>query len=127
MSRYFQDICDAAFAPVPKSINIVGIQRDVYVRRLSAKDRLSLLPTDRIQVGQGASQSISMKDVVEKNNLLIKLAIVESNGKPVFKDLKEVADLPDILNAALLRVANEVNKEEDEAGKPESEGPSNDS
>ncbi len=127
MSNYFKDICDAAFAPVPKSINIVGIQRDVYVRRLSAKDRLSLLPTDRIQVGQGASQSISMKDVVEKNNLLIKLAIVESNGKPVFKDLKEVADLPDILNAALLRVANEVNKEEDEAGKPESEGPSNDS
>lgn len=127
MSRYFQDICDAAFAPVPKSINIVGIQRDVYVRRLSAKDRLSLLPTDRIQVGQGASQSISMKDVVEKNNLLIKMAIVDSGGKPVFKDLKEVADLPDILNAALLRVANEVNKEEDEAGKPESEGPSNDS
>lgn len=127
MSRYFQDICDAAFAPVPKSINIVGIQRDVYVRRLSAKDRLSLLPTDRIQVGQGASQSISMRDVVEKNNLLIKMAIVDSGGKPVFKDLKEVADLPDILNAALLRVANEVNKEEDEAGKPESEGPSNDS
>jgi len=127
MSRYFQDICDAAFAPVPKSINIVGIQRDVYVRRLSAKDRLSLLPTDRIQVGQGASQSISMRDVVEKNNLLIKMAIVDSGGKPVFKDLKEVADLPDILNAALLRVANEVNKEEDEAGKSESEGPSNDS
>lgn len=119
-NEFFSKIIAVATPPIKRTINIVGESQDIYIRRISASDRIKLTPGNRIAVGANAgSTEFTLQDLINKQHLLVQLAIVDSNGGKLFQNIDDVARLPDVLVKELHKYAEEVNKEVEEVGKPE--------
>lgn len=123
---YFGKIITAATRPIEREIEIAGETQKVYIKRITAADRLSLLPSE-MKIGSGAQQTLTLKDMVEKQYRMVMLSVVTPENKAVFANISEVSKLPEVLYNQLLKLANEINKEAEEAGKEELDGQSNDS
>lgn len=124
--KYFDRIITAATRPVAREITITEQTMTVHVKRITAAERLSLLPAE-LKLGANQQANLTLKDMVEKQYRMVLLSIVTPDGKQVFANAQEVAKLPEVLYNELLKLANEINKEAEEAGKEELPDPSNDS
>lgn len=120
-NEFFQDILSATTIPISRVINVAGIEKTIFVKRISAGDRLKLTPGNKIAINAGVSSGaeFSLQDLIQKQHLLVSLAITDEKGKTLFQNAEAVAKLPDALIKELYKCAEDVNREADEVGKPE--------
>lgn len=117
---FFSKIIEVATPPIKRTINILGESQDIYIKRISAGDRIKLTPGNRIAIGANAGNTeFTLQDLMNKQHLLVQLAIVDENGGKLFQNVDDVSRMPDALVKELYKHAEEVNKEADETGKAE--------
>lgn len=117
---FFSKIIEVATPPIKRTITILGESQVIYIKRISAGDRIKLTPGNRIAIGANAGNTeFTLQDLMNKQHLLVQLAIVDENGGKLFQNVDDVSRMPDALVKELYKHAEEVNKEADETGKPE--------
>lgn len=120
-NEFFSDILAVTVLPISRVINVAGIEKTIFIKRISAGDRLKLTPGNKIAISGGVSSGaeFSLQDLIQKQHVLVWLSVVDEKGKPLFQNAEAVAKLPDALIKELYKCAEDVNREVDEAGKPE--------
>lgn len=107
-------------APFEREVEYLGEKQTVYFRKISAGEKLALTSTQKIVAGADnkAVMEISMWDILHRGQRLVQLSCVEANGTTkVFKTLDDLAKMPAQLVDALIKIAEEVNKDTEETGK----------
>lgn len=105
--------------PIEREVEYMGEKLTVYFRKINAGERLQLTSSQKMLVG-GDNKPVmefSLFDTVMKNHKLIQMSNVDDKGVKIFKSVDEVQKLPDQLVAALVKIAEEVNRETEETGK----------
>lgn len=118
MSDYYSDLIDTA--PVARELKYRGKKKTVYFRRVDAGQRLKLVAGQKMAFGgdgKRGSIEMDMGDISRNRHQLVHFTNVTEDGAQVFKSLAEVQSLPDSLVAALALLADEVNKDEEDAPK----------
>ena len=113
---YFADLLESD-APQARPIEHAGKTKTVYFRRITGAERVKLLAGKRVNVGDCNTMDLDLADVLRNRHQLVQFSACQEDGKPLFKSLEEVQALPDWLLTALAEHADDVNKDEDTAGK----------
>lgn len=117
---FFSKIIEVATPPIKRTITILGESQVIYIKRISAGERIKLTPGNRIAIGANAGNTeFTLQDLMNKQYLLVQLAIVDENGGKLFQNVDDVSRMPDALVKELHKHAEEANKEADETGKAE--------
>ncbi len=105
--------------PIKRSVEYLGESQDVYFRRINASEKLGLTSNQKIVAGADnkAVMEISMWDILHRGQRLVLLSCVDEKGAKVFKTLDELGKMPAQLVDALIKIAEEVNKDTEETGK----------
>lgn len=117
-SNFFDDI--VGNGPEKRTIDYRGQKKDVWFRRITGAERISLLEGQVMESsGEGRpSFKIDLAKSAEKNAKLIQFSTVDEFGAQVFDSIGAVKKMPDDLLTLLYKEANDVNKEGDgEPGK----------
>ncbi len=102
--------------PIPKELVYGGKTETVYFKPLTAGERVLLKKGQKGSFkGDESSFEVDLADFDSRNQLLLSLANCTAEGKPVFKTARQVADLPETLVEALIKLCKEALKE-DESG-----------
>ncbi len=114
---FFADLTDDA--PVLRKVTYKGKSKDVYYRKITAGERLTINKNIRARsVGKEAvNTEISLEDLYLRNMMLLQCSAVEENGSRIFKKISEVQELEAGLFDALYKEAEEINKEDANEGK----------
>jgi hypothetical protein len=117
-NNYFADLLEAE-QPQSRTISRDGKEQTVYFRRITAAERVKLLRGQRVHVGgeNKNTMDLDIGDLAMNRHLLVLYSTVKEDGKQVFRNIEAVQALPDWLVSQLAKFADEVNKDEDEAGK----------
>ena len=118
MTNFFDDLIDSA--PVARTIKRGKKTKTVHFRRVTAGERLQLAGTQTLTFGADGARgqmAMSLAEMAANRHLMVKFATVNEDGSQVFGSLADVQAQPDWLITALHEHANEVNKDDDDAGK----------
>lgn len=116
MGSYFSDLIDDA--PVERVLEYNGQTKPVWVKRLTAGQRMKLQAGQVYEFEDGKAKSkIDMADASKRNATLIRFALCDSAGKAVFSQDADVLLLPDDLVEKLAAIASEVVNGGEEPGK----------
>jgi hypothetical protein len=115
MTDFYDDFVDAT--PVARTITRGKKTKAVYFRRLTAGERLDLVTgqTMKFVNGQRGDLTMDMGDITKNRHMLVKFTNVTAEGVQVFGDIHAVQAQPDWLVAELARLADEVNKDDEDA------------
>lgn len=116
---FFADLLMPPDQPIQREMKYGGATKTVYVRRISASERLALTGSQKFVVGNGEKPMVelSLQDIARKNQQLVMFAIVGPDGKKLFRNLDAVQELDAQLIDALVKIAEEVNREVEDEGK----------
>ena len=118
MTDIFSEIL-ADDGPVAREIKRGAKSSTVYIRRLTAGERLKLAGNQKMTFGgdgKRGSMEMSLAEMAKNRHQMVQFCTVTEDGKQAFKSLDDVQSKPDWLIAALHDHAQEVNSDEgDEA------------
>lgn len=98
--------------PISRDLNYRGKTEKVYFRTLTAGERIQLKKGQKGSVKAGESTfEVDLADMDIRNHLLLSFANCFEDGRPVFKNAKQVGDLPEDLIAELLKLCEDALKE----------------
>ncbi len=105
---YFADLIDGGL--IERALEVKGKSKATYWRQLTAGQRVELL---RGQVVNSAGvMEMELSANAERNQRLVQMTLCDESGALVYKGLKELQAEPAWLVDALVKLANEVNKDE---------------
>lgn len=116
MSDFYSELLDDA--PVAREVKHNGKTKTVFFRRLTAGERMKLVAGQRMQMGEGKrAMELDLGEVTRNRHMLVQFCNVTEDGKQVFSRLADVQALPEWLVDQLSAHADEVNRDETDAGK----------
>jgi len=95
------------------------VKEIVYFKELTGGQRLSLLKGQKIRTQPGqdkATIEVDLGENTERNQRLVYMSLVDANGKQVYTSLDKLQAEPESKLRALVKLAAEVHKEDDDAG-----------
>lgn len=103
-----------------KTLVYGGTEETVYFRELTAGEQLSLAKGQKFTTTEkdGGSFSVDLGESLEKNYRLVQMTLCDAEGKKVYPNIQKLHDEPSKKVKALVKLAMECNKDEDDAGKP---------
>lgn len=113
---YFADLLENE-GPQAREIVRGDKKQTVYFRRITGAERVKLTKGKRVQVGDHNTMDVDMGDLLVNRHQLVQFSTVTESGVQVFRRIEDVQAQPDWLVNQLAKFADEVNKDEDEAGK----------
>lgn len=118
MTDFFADLLDNE-APIAREITRGDKIKVVHFRRLTAGERMKLVSGQRMTFGDGKRGTMEMDlgDVSKNRHQLVAFCVVTEEGRQVFKDVREVQSQPEWLVTQLAEIADEINKDDEPAGK----------
>ena len=130
MSNWINELLQGTEAPVERTVKWDGEEKTVFVRRITAAERVQLVQGQKVSTK--AKRAHGEKDADSETEIevdlgaqegtkqkLVFFAICKEDGSKLFSSHRDVGRLPGGLVNALFKVASEVNKDEteDELGK----------
>lgn len=105
-------------APVARLIKWDGKEQEFWFKRITGAQRMQLTSGQRISVGRDSNQmEVDLGDVTRRQHMLVHFSVCNETGERQFRTLEDVKALPSTAIALLFRAAEEVNKEDEDAGK----------
>jgi len=105
---YFADLIDDGL--IERPLEVKGKTKPTWWRQLTAGQRVELLRGQMVKSDGIMEMELSAN--AERNHRLVLMTLCDESGTPVYKSLKDVQAEPSWLIDALVRLANEVNKDE---------------
>lgn len=115
MSDYFSELL-AGDGPVARTIKRGNKSQTVFIRRVTAGERLHLAGNQTLKFGGDGSRGemeMSLADMARNRHMMVQFCTVTESGDQVFKSLGEVQAQPDWLVAAIHDHAVEANRDDD--------------
>lgn len=92
-----------------KEVTFGDTTETLYFKHLTAGEKMQLNKGLKGEVQAGVSTfELDLGELEEKNHLKLFYTNVDENGKRVFKNVKEVSDLPDSIYSIILATCNEL-------------------
>lgn len=109
----------AADGPEAREIVLSGKTVTAFFKRITAGQRAQLLKGQRVstKAGEGSTVEIDLGDNESTKLQMVQFCVVTEDGKPFFKTLGEVQRLDASKVNVLYRHVQEVNAEDEDAGK----------
>lgn len=121
---YFDDIVSTPLTE--RTLTVRGRSKTTYWRALTAGQKLDLLKGQVVKVEPAtkdddgetprrvrpALTEIVLADNAERNQRRVQMTLVDEDGKPVYRSLKELQAEPDFLIEALVALSIEVEADE---------------
>ena len=113
---------DWASAPVPRELQVNGVYKTVWFRRISAAERIKLNAGVKFKGTSdgGATFEMDQGDNLRRAHLMVHFSVVNEDGTKVFRTVEQVGDIPEPVYLALSKAAAEVNAEDTNEGKESS-------
>jgi hypothetical protein len=114
VSNFFDDFT-AGIKPEARELSYNNVTKTIYIRQLTAAQKLALERGQAIQVAVGGKKvqadqrmQIDMGDFEAKRHQRIAMVVVDEAGKPLFKNPGEVQLQPARLIAAIDKLVEDV-------------------
>jgi hypothetical protein len=118
MSEFIEELL-AGDGLVQREVTYDGKTGMVTFRRISAGERGQLLKGQKIAAHGGQSTyELDLSENQQTKYLMVQFSVCKSDGTRYFKRLEDVKNSDALKIEALYLVANEVNSESENAGKP---------
>lgn len=105
---YFADLVDEGL--VERVLEVKGKTKVTHWRQLTAGQRVELLRGQTVK--SDGSMEMDLSANAERNQKLVQMTLCDAAGAPVYKALKDLQSEPSWLVDALVKLANEVNRDE---------------
>ena len=104
---------------IEKTLRYGGREEQVYFKELTAGQQLNLARGQKYRTTQkeGGVLEFDLGDQLEKNYKLVQLTLVKQDGSLVYPRIDNLLQESKSKVAALVKLANEVHQDEDDAGK----------
>lgn len=105
--------------PAVRQLTFKGKTIDVHFRRISASQKAELLKGQTVQAAAGKTSTyeIDLGENAKNKMLMVFYSVANPDGSQHFKKLEQVRAIDNGKVDALYKLAVEVNKDEDDAGK----------
>jgi hypothetical protein len=109
MSNFYSELVGQN-TRVAKTLTYNGKELTVYFRRLTAGERVAITRGQKFSVGEGKAHGVEMDagETLERTHKFLSFVNVTETGAQVFKNAREVGELPEDLIAKLNDLANEA-------------------
>lgn len=111
MGNFYEDLVSVNV--IERTLEYRGKEKKVYFRQLTAGQRINISRGQRMTVGSKAREEgveVDVGESLERTHKFLAYANVDAQGNPVFKNHKEVQELPEDLVAALQALADDALK-----------------
>ena len=105
---YFADLIDDGL--IERALEVKGKKKTTWWRQLTAGQRVELLRGQVVK--SDGTMEMELSANAERNHRLVQMTLCDESGAPLYKSLRELQAEPSWLIDALVKLANEVNKDE---------------
>ena len=105
---YFADLVDEGL--IERPLEVKGKAKATYWRQLTAGQRVELLRGQTVR--SDGSMEMDLSANAERNQRLVQMTLCDETGAPVYRSLKDLQAEPSWLVDALVKLANEVSRDE---------------
>ena len=114
MSDYFKDLLDEK--PVSRQVKYGKKTQTVFLRRLTAGERLILVMGQKMSFADGKRgvTEVDLGDVTRNRHILVQYSCVTETGDQLFMSLADVQAQPGWLVSQLSDLATDYDNQEDE-------------
>lgn len=103
---------------IERTLTIGEESETVFFRHLTAAERQKLVNGQKVLTKEGQTEvEIELGSNERTRQQMVYYCVVNADGSQYFKNTNQVAELPMFLVSALWKLANEINKEEEDPGK----------
>lgn len=99
---------------IEKTLKYKGTETTVYFRELTAGEQLELAKGQRIKGSKEGAYEFDLGENVAKGQQLVYMTLVDADGKRAYRNMDELRKEPSKKIQALVKLANEVTKDDDE-------------
>ena len=113
MNDFLSRLAAKGSKPIARVVTILGETDTVYFRLLTAAERQQLVGGRPIQVrkGEAPTVTIDLGDSESNKQKLVHFCLCDEKGKPAYRDLDTVRQLPSQMIDVLAAEAEKVNEE----------------